>query len=218
MQFFIDSAEISDIEEALSLNLCDGVTTNPSLIARSGRRLKPVIQEIAARVNGPVLAEVVSTTTEGIVSEGREMAEWAENVVIKIPVTLEGLKAIRTLESDGIATGTTLVFSPSQALLAAKAGTHYVIPFVGRLDDISAMGVGLVAQVQEALSNYVFEAEVLAASIRNPRHVVECALAGVPIVTAPLSVYKQMVKHPLTDRGIQRFLADWDSAKKELHA
>ncbi len=216
MQFFVDSAEISDIEEALTLGWCDGVTTNPSLIAKSGRKLKTVIREIAGLVDGPVLAEVVTTDVDSIVAEGREMAGWAENVVIKIPVTLEGLRAIRVLESEGVRTGTTLIFSPSQALLAAKAGTHYVIPFVGRLDDISASGAGLVAQVQEMLDNYVLEAEVLAASIRTPGHVLQCALEGVPAVTAPLKVYRQMVKHPLTDVGIERFLADWEKAKESL--
>ena len=216
MRFFIDSAEIADIQTALEFGWCDGVTTNPSLIAKSGRQLKPVIQEIAALVEGPVLAEVISTKTEDIVAEGREMAAWAENVAIKIPLTLEGLKAVRMLEAEGISTGTTLVFSPSQVLLAAKAGTHYVIPFVGRLDDISSLGAGLVAQAQELLGNYRFRTEVLAASIRTPRHVLECALEGIPIVTAPLKVYQQMVKHPLTDVGVDRFLADWEKAKKNL--
>lgn len=216
MQFFVDSTEISDIKEALALGLCDGVTTNPSLIAKSGRALKPVIQEIAGLVEGPVLAEVTGSAADAIIAEGREIAAWAENVVVKIPVTIEGLKAIRALESEDIATGTTLVFSPSQGLLAAKAGTRYVIPFIGRLDDISDAGIGLAVQIQEILSNYGFDAEVLAASVRNPGHVIACAMSGVPVVTAPLNVYKQMAGHPLTDIGIQRFLADWESAKTEL--
>ena len=178
--------------------------------------MKLVIQEMAGLAEGPGLAEVTGSTADTIIAGGREMAAWAENVVVKIPVTIEGLKAIRVLESEGVATGTTLVFSPSQGLLAAKAGTRYVIPFLGRLDDISAAGIGLAVQIQEILSNYGFDAEVLAASVRNPGHVTACALSGVPIVTAPLNVYKQMAGHPLTDIGIQRFFADWESAKAEL--
>ena len=216
MKFFLDTANLDDIISATEMGLIDGVTTNPSLVAREGKEFLPLVSEICRIVHGPVSLETVSPDADGMMKEARDLASIGENVVVKIPVTIEGLKAIRVLESEGVATGTTLVFSPSQGLLAAKAGTRYVIPFLGRLDDISAAGIGLAVQIQEILSNYGFDAEVLAASVRNPGHVTACALSGVPIVTAPLNVYKQMAGHPLTDIGIQRFLADWESAKAEL--
>ena len=215
MKFFIDSAEIADIREAKEMGIADGVTTNPTLIAKSGRELREVIEEIVAEIDGHVLAEVISQDEAGILREGYEMAKWSDQVVIKIPATLEGLKAARRLEADGIRTGITLIFSPSQALMAAKAGTTYVIPFVGRLDDISAGGMELVEQVVEILANYPgLPSQVLAASLRHPMHILECAQLGVEAVTAPLSVYKKLVQHPLTDAGIQRFLDDWKKVAK----
>ena len=215
MKFFIDSAEIADIREAREMGIADGVTTNPTLIAKSGRDLREVIEEITGEVSGPVLAEVISQDEAGILKEGYEMARWADQVVIKIPATLEGLKAARKLEADGIPTGITLIFSPAQALMAAKAGATYVIPFVGRLDDISADGMDLVSQVVDILANYPdLPSQVLAASLRHPMHILECASLGVDAVTAPLEVYKKLVKHPLTDVGIQRFLEDWKKVSR----
>jgi len=215
MKFFIDSADVAQIREAHDLGWADGVTTNPTLILKSGRELKEAITEICQIVDGPVFSEVVSSDVDGILGEGREMAAWSPNVVVKIPCTQAGLIAARILESEGIPTGITLIFSPSQALVAAKTGTRYLIPFVGRLDDISSFGMELIGQIREIVSNYPdFKAEVVAASLRNPLHILEAALMGVPIVTAPLSIYQQLLKHPLTDVGIQRFLQDWEKVKK----
>ncbi|MCD6167184.1 fructose-6-phosphate aldolase [bacterium] len=215
MKFFIDSADVAQIREAHDLGWADGVTTNPTLILKSGRELKEAITEICQIVDGPVFSEVVSSDVDGILGEGREMAAWGPNVVVKIPCTQAGLIAARILESEGIPTGITLIFSPSQALVAAKTGTRYLIPFVGRLDDISSFGMELIGQIREIVSNYPdFKAEVVAASLRNPLHILEAALMGVPIVTAPLSIYQQLLKHPLTDVGIQRFLQDWEKVKK----
>lgn len=215
MKFFIDSADVNEIREAKDLGIADGVTTNPTLIAKSGKDLKEVVEQVSAEIDGPIFAEVISLDEQGILKEGYEMAKWSDQVVVKIPAIIEGLKAARKLEADGIRTGITLIFSPSQALLAAKSGASYVIPFVGRLDDVSSDGLELVSQVVDIFVNYPeLESEVLAASVRHPMHILDCALMGVDIVTAPLSVYKQLIKHPLTDAGIERFLKDWEKVKK----
>ena len=192
MKFFIDSAEIEDIREAKSLGIADGVTTNPSLMAKSGRELKDVVSAISREIDGPVFSEVISGDETGILQEGYQMAKWSDQVVIKIPATLAGIKAAHKLEADGIPTGITLIFSPMQALLAAKAGVSYIIPFVGRLDDISSDGMEMVEQVIAIMDNYPdLTCKVLAASVRTPVHILQSALIGVDIVTAPLSVYKQ---------------------------
>ncbi len=215
MKFFIDSAELEDIREAKSLGIADGVTTNPTLIVKSGKKIKDVVTAISKEIDGPVFAEVISRDEAGILQEGYEIAKWAEQVVVKIPATVAGLKAARQLEEEGIATGITLIFSPMQALLAAKAGSSYLIPFVGRLDDVSTDGLEVVGQVLDILNNYPdLPSEVLAASLRHPIHVLQCAMLGVDIVTAPLSVYKQLIKHPLTDAGIEKFLQDWQKVKQ----
>jgi len=215
MKFYVDSAEIEDIREAKKLGVADGVTTNPTLIVKSGRQFKEVAEEIAAEIDGPIFTEVIHTDEEGILEEGCEMAKWSEQVVVKIPATADGIKAARKLEADGVPTGITLIFSPSQALLAAKAGVSYLIPFVGRLDDVSADGTELISQIVTIVRNYPeLESQIVAASIRHPMHVVDFALMGVDIVTAPVSVYKQLLKHPLTDVGIEKFLSDWQKANK----
>lgn len=214
MKFYVDSAEIEDIREANELGVADGVTTNPTLIMKSGRQMKDVVEEIAAEINGPIFTEVIHLDETGILDEGYEMAKWSDQVVIKIPATQNGIKAARKLEQDGIPTGITLIFSPSQALLAAKAGASYLIPFVGRLDDISVDGIEMIAQIQKILQNYPeLPSQILAASLRHPMHILELALIGVDIVTAPVSVYKQLTKHPLTDVGIENFLKDWEKTK-----
>lgn len=215
MQFFIDSADIEEIIEAKSLGIADGVTTNPTLIVKSGKKLEDVIAAISHEIDGPIFSEVISTEESGILEEGYKMAKWADQVVIKIPATINGIKAARKLELDGIPTGITLIFSPMQALLAAKAGVTFVIPFVGRLDDISTDGLEVVNKIGEIFDNYQdIESNVLAASLRHPLHIQYCARMGVDIVTAPLSVYKQLAKHPLTDSGIDKFLQDWNKVKK----
>lgn len=215
MQFFIDSADIEEIIEAKSLGIADGVTTNPTLIVKSGKKLEDVIAAISHEIDGPIFSEVISTEESGILEEGYKMAKWADQVVIKIPATINGIKAARKLELDGIPTGITLIFSPMQALLAAKAGVTFVIPFVGRLDDISTDGLEVVNKIVEIFDNYQdIESNVLAASLRHPLHIQYCARMGVDIVTAPLSVYKQLAKHPLTDSGIDKFLQDWNKVKK----
>lgn len=215
MKFFIDSAEIEDIREAKCLGIADGVTTNPTLMAKSGRELREVVPVISREIDGPVFTEVISCDEAGILREGHEMAKWSDQVVIKIPATLDGIKAARKLEADGIPTGITLIFSPMQALLAAKAGVSYVIPFVGRLDDISSDGMEMVQQVMAIMDNYQdLNCQVLAASVRTPVHILQSALIGVDVVTAPLSVYKRLAVHPLTDAGIKKFLQDWQKVKK----
>ena len=215
MKFFIDSAEIEDIREAKSMGIADGVTTNPTLVVKSGKKLQDVVAAISNEIEGPIFSEVISTDESGILEEGYLMAKWADQVVIKIPATIAGIKAARKLESAGIPTGITLIFSSMQALLAAKAGVSYVIPFVGRLDDISADGMELVSRIMSIFDNYPdIDCEVLAASLRHPLHIAQSAHMGVDIVTAPLSVYKQLVEHPLTDNGIVRFLQDWEKVKK----
>jgi len=209
MEFYLDTAEVSEIREVASWGVLAGVTTNPTLVAKSGRKLEEVIVEIAEIVKGPVSAEVIATDTEGMVAEAKELARLSGHVVIKIPITPEGLAATRRLADEGIPVNMTLVFSLPQALLAARAGARYVSPFLGRIDDIGGDGVGLVREIAEAYSLHGIETKIIAASIRHPRHVVEAALAGADIATVPYKVMKSLVKHPLTDIGIERFLADW---------
>jgi len=214
MKFFIDTANVEEIRKASEWGLVDGVTTNPSLVAREGRQFEEIIKEICSIVNGPVSAEAVSMDAEGLIKEGRALAEIHENIVVKIPMTLEGLKATKTLFKDGIKTNVTLVFSPSQALLAAKAGATYVSPFVGRLDDISITGMDLVAQILDIYENYGYKSEVIVASIRHPLHVVESAAMGAHVATIPFKVLEQLSRHPLTDSGIEKFLKDWEKVPK----
>jgi len=214
MKFFIDTANVEEIRKASEWGLVDGVTTNPSLVAREGRPFEEIIKEICSIVNGPVSAEAVSMDAEGLIKEGRALAEIHENIVVKIPMTLEGLKATKTLFKDGIKTNVTLVFSPSQALLAAKAGATYVSPFVGRLDDISITGMDLVAQILDIYENYGYKSEVIVASIRHPLHVVESAGMGAHVATIPFKVLEQLSRHPLTDSGIEKFLKDWEKVPK----
>jgi transaldolase len=214
VKFFIDSADIGEIREANSRGWCDGVTTNPTLIARSGRKMNDVILEICKEVKGPVSAEVISLSADGIYKEGLELAKLHDNVVVKIPMCEEGLIAVRKFAADGIKTNVTLVFSPLQALLVAKAGASLVSPFVGRLDDISTEGMGLIAQIRQIFDNYQFDTEILVASVRHPIHVLESAMMSADIVTCPLKVVKQLVNHPLTDAGIQQFLKDWEKVPK----
>ncbi len=216
MKFFIDTANIEEIKKANSLGVIDGVTTNPSLIAREKREPIGLLKEICSIVNGPVSAEAVSTKAEDIIAEARGLAKIASNIVVKVPMTEEGLKAVRQLSAEGIKTNVTLIFSPSQALLAAKAGATYVSPFVGRLDDISHTGMDLVADIMTIYENYLFETEVIVASIRNPLHVVEAAKIGAHIATIPYGVITQLLKHPLTDIGLERFLKDWESLKSTI--
>ena len=214
MKFFVDSANIEDIIKARALGLADGVTTNPTLIMKSGRVLREVISEIAQNIDGPVLAEPVCDTAKKIIEEGRKYAAWASNVVVKIPLTSAGLEATHVLKQEGIKTALTLIFSPSQALLAAKAGACIICPFVGRLDDISTPGMDLIRDIMEMYANYPeIDTEVIVASVRNVNHVMESAFAGADGVTLPLKVVEQMARHPLTDIGIQKFLEDWEKAQ-----
>jgi transaldolase len=215
MQFFIDSADIGEIKKALSMGLCDGVTTNPSLVAKTGRRFSEVLKEITELVPGPVSAEVTATDYEGILDEAHRFAKVADNVVVKVPLIVEGLRAVRQLSQEGIRTNVTLCFSPVQALLAAKAGATYVSPFVGRLDDISEDGMAIIAQIVEIFHNYDFATKVLVASVRHPIHVLEAARIGADVATLPYSVIEQLAKHPLTDSGLKKFLADWEKVPKE---
>ena len=214
MKFFIDTANIDEIKEAHSMGMVDGVTTNPSLIAKEGRDFKEIIKEICEIVNGPISAEVISINIEGMVKEARELSKIHDNIVVKIPLLVDGLKATRILAEEGIRTNVTLVFSPLQALMAAKAGATYVSPFIGRLDDISQEGLLLVEQIVEIYSNYAFNTEIIVASIRNPLHVLESALMGADIATIPFSVLGKLAAHPLTDKGLKAFLDDWNQAKK----
>ncbi len=210
MKFFIDTANLDEIREANELGLIDGVTTNPSLVAKEGDvDFKQHVAAICNIVAGDVSAEVTALDTEGMLKEGREYAAIAKNVVVKCPLTLDGLKATRTLSSEGIGVNVTLCFSASQALLAAKAGAKYISPFIGRLDDISTDGMELIRQIVTIYDNYGFATEVLAASIRHPMHIVDCALAGADVATIPFKVIQQLVNHPLTDKGLDAFLADW---------
>lgn len=215
MRFFIDTANINEIKEANDWGVIAGVTTNPSLVAKEGRDFHEVIREIAAIVDGPISAEVISLEAPKMVEEARVLAKIHPNVVIKVPMTKEGLKATKMLAAEGIKTNVTLVFSPNQAMLAAAAGATYVSPFVGRLDDVSHDGIQLVADIAEIFGLYGIETEIIAASIRHPLHVIEAAKAGADIATVPFKVLEQMVKHPLTDQGIERFLADWQKVPKK---
>jgi transaldolase len=214
MKFFIDTANIDDIKKGLALGMVDGVTTNPSLIAKEPRPFLDILKDICALVDGPISAEVISLEADGMVAEARELAKIADNIVIKIPMIEEGLKAVKRLTAEGIKTNVTLIFSVSQALLAAKAGASYVSPFVGRLDDISINGMDLIEDIRTILDNYGFPAEIIVASVRNPIHVVESALLGADIATIPYKVIAQLAKHPLTDLGMQQFLADWERRQK----
>lgn len=209
MKFFIDTANIEEIKEANAMGMVDGVTTNPSLIAKEGGDFKEMITEICSIVDGPISAEVISLETDGMVSEARDLAKIHDNIVIKIPMTVDGLKAVRQLTDEGIKTNVTLIFSPLQALMAAKAGATYVSPFVGRLDDLSQEGMLLVDQIVEMYSNYAYDTEIIVASIRNPLHVLESALMGADIATIPFNVLSKLASHPLTDKGIKAFLDDW---------
>jgi len=208
MKFFVDTADTKDIADLAATGLIDGVTTNPSLIAKSGRPFAEVIAEICGLTDGPVSAEVVAIDAEGMISEGRKLAKIAENVAVKLPLTWDGLKACRTLADDGIPVNVTLCFSANQALLAAKAGAAFISPFIGRLDDIHIDGMELIQEIRQIYDNYMFETEILAASIRSPNHVKLSALAGADVMTAPPAVIRSLVSHPLTDKGLEIFLAD----------
>jgi transaldolase len=214
MKFFIDTANVNEIKEAHAMGMVDGVTTNPSLIAKEGRDFKEVITEICEIVNGPISAEVISLDTEGMVAEARDLAKIHENIVVKIPMTVDGLKAVRLLAAEGIKTNVTLIFSPLQALMAAKAGAAFVSPFVGRLDDLSQEGMLLVEQIVDIYSNYAFDTEIIVASVRNPLHVLEAALMGADIATIPFNVLSKLAAHPMTGKGIESFLNDWKKAGK----
>ena len=214
MKFFLDTANVKEIQEAASLGLLDGVTTNPSLVAKEGRIFKEVLIEICNIVDGPISAEVVSLEADAMVKEGKELAKIHKNIVVKVPLIAEGLKATKRMAAEGIKVNVTLCFSPTQALLAAKAGAWCVSPFIGRLDDISSNGMELIRQILTIYRNYDFKTQVLVASVRHPQHVVEAALAGGHICTMPFSIFQQMVKHPLTDSGLKKFLADWEAQPK----
>ncbi|MBK9293734.1 MAG: fructose-6-phosphate aldolase [Oligoflexia bacterium] len=218
MKFYIDSADIKEIREGLSLGLCDGVTTNPSLVAKTGKDFKEVIKEICKEVNGPISAEVVSLEANKMYEEGRELAKIHDNIVVKIPMGTEGLKAVKRFSQERIRTNVTLIFSPLQALLCAKAGASFVSPFVGRLDDVGAVGMDLIKTIRTIYDNYKFPTEILVASVRNPIHVLDAALAGANIATIPISVAKALANHPLTDKGIQLFLKDWEKVPKQPNA
>jgi transaldolase len=216
MKFFLDTANLDEIKKVAAMGLLDGVTTNPSLIAKEKGAFKDIILNICEVVPGPVNAEVVSLDTEGMLREGRELAKLHPNIIVKIPMTKDGMVAVRKLANEKIRTNVTLIFSPSQALIAAKAGASYVSPFIGRLDDVSHVGMELVEQIVAIYDNYDFDTEVLAASLRHPVHVVEAALAGADIGTLPAKVFDQLFLHPLTDIGIKNFLADWEKAKQTI--
>ena len=210
MKFFIDSADIGEIKKALALGLCDGVTTNPSLVAKTGRKFDDVLREIVALKPGPISAEVTAVETEGMLKEAHHYARFGDDVVIKVPMIMEGLKAVKVLSAEGIKTNVTLCFSAVQALLAAKAGATYISPFVGRLDDVSEDGMQLIEQIVEIYSNYQFKTQVLVASVRHPIHVLQSARIGADVATIPFKVLEQLASHPLTDKGLKQFLADWE--------
>jgi transaldolase len=213
MKFFIDTANIDEIKEAAALGILDGVTTNPSLVSKEGKDFRKLLDEILKIVDGPISAEVISTDYEGILKEGRELSKIHKNIVVKVPLIREGLKAVKTLTGEGINVNVTLCFSPNQALLAAKAGATYISPFVGRLDDISTSGMDLISQIVQIYSNYNYQTEVLVASVRHPLHVVEAALIGADVCTMPFAVIDKMFNHPLTDIGLEKFLSDWKKLK-----
>ncbi|GMU58724.1 MAG: fructose-6-phosphate aldolase [Myxococcales bacterium] len=214
MKFFIDTADVKEIRAAHEMGCVDGVTTNPSLLAKVGRPLEETIREICGIVDGPISAEAVSLDAPGLVAEGRQLAKIHKNVVVKIPMTAEGMKAVKTLTAEGIKTNVTLCFSANQALLAAKAGATYISPFVGRLDDISEVGMELIRDIVTIYKNYGFKTQVLVASIRNPVHVLDAAKLGADVATVPFNVIQQLAQHPLTDAGIKKFLADWEKVPK----
>ncbi len=214
MQFFIDTANIDEIKEANSMGMVDGVTTNPSLIAKENGDFISIITQICKIIKGPVSAEVISLDSEGMVKEARELAKISDNIVVKIPMTIDGLKATQKLSQEGIKTNVTLIFSPLQALMAAKAGATYVSPFIGRLDDLSQEGMVVVEQIVEIFQNYGYETQVIVASIRNPLHVLDSALLGADVATIPFNVLSKLAAHPMTDKGIKAFLNDWQNAQK----
>ncbi len=216
MKFFVDSADLEQISELNDIGLVDGVTTNPSIIAKSGRDFKDVIREICSIVTGPVSAEVVSTEAENMIAEGRELRKIAENVCVKLPLTMAGLKACNTLSKEGTPTNVTLCFSPNQALLAAKCGATFISPFIGRLDDISLDGIELIDEIRTIYDNYGYETEILAASIRNINHVKDCALIGADVMTAPPDVIRKLSQHVLTDKGLAAFLKDWEKTGQTI--
>ncbi len=209
MKFFIDSANIQEIKEAAAMGMLDGVTTNPSLVSKEGKEFFPLLKEICSIVNGPVSAEVISTDVEGMLKEGRELAKLHENIVVKVPIIKDGLKAVKIFSAEGIKTNVTLCFSATQALMAAKAGASYISPFVGRLDDVGQNGMELINQIVTIYNNYGFQTEVLVASVRNPIHIIEAAMMGADVCTVPFKVLEQLLKHPLTDIGLEKFLSDW---------
>lgn len=214
MKFFIDTANVDQIRKAAEMGVLDGVTTNPSLAAKESAPYKDILKDICAIVPGPVSAEVISTDTDGMLKEAEELAKIADNIVIKIPTILEGLRAIKKLSQQDIMTNATLVFNPMQALLVAKAGATFVSPFIGRLDDISSNGMGLIEEIVQIYGNYGYDTEVLVASVRHPMHVVEAALIGADVVTMPYDVIAKLIKHPLTDIGLEKFIADYKKANK----
>ena len=214
MKIFLDTANINEIREAASMGILDGITTNPSLVAKEGRNFKELLKEICSVVDGDISAEVVATDLDGMLKEGRDLAKLDDKIVVKVPLIKEGLKAVKALKAEGIRTNVTLCFSPNQALLAAKAGAYIISPFVGRLDDISTDGMQLIEQILTIYRNYSFDTQVLVASIRHPIHVVQSAMMGADIGTMPFSVFTQLIKHPLTDIGLEKFLADWKKLPK----
>ncbi|MBL8596393.1 MAG: fructose-6-phosphate aldolase [Devosia sp.] len=216
MQFFVDTAEIADIRKLYDMGLLDGVTTNPSLVAKSGRDFKEVVKEICSVVPGPVSAEVASTEFDGMMAEGKVLAKLADNVVVKVPLTVDGLKATKKLGAEGIKTNVTLCFSPNQALLAAKCGATYISPFLGRLDDINLDGVELIEQIRQIYDNYNFTTQILAASIRTPNHVTQVALAGADVATIPPAVIYKLADHPLTKSGLEQFVKDWKGTGQSI--
>jgi transaldolase len=215
MKFFIDTADVKEIRAAHAMGCVDGVTTNPSLLAKVGRPLEETIREICSIVDGPISAECVTMTSEELIKEGRQLSKIHPNVVVKVPMSVEGMKAVKALTSEGIKTNVTLCFSPNQALLTAKAGATYVSPFVGRLDDISEDGMAMVAQIIEIFRNYHYKTQVLVASVRNPIHVITAARMGADVATLPFNVIQQLAQHPLTDIGMKKFLADWEKVPKK---
>lgn len=216
MKFFVDTAEIADIKKLYETGLLDGVTTNPSLVAKSGRNFLEVIAEICATVPGPVSAEVASTEYEGMLAEGRKLAKIAKNVVVKVPLTVDGLRATKTFTDEGIKTNVTLCFTANQALLAAKVGASYISPFIGRLDDINLEGMELIEQIRTIYDNYGFKTEILAASIRSPNHVTQAAIAGADVATIPPPVIYKLADHPLTKSGLEQFVKDWKATGQSI--
>ncbi|NMC58588.1 MAG: fructose-6-phosphate aldolase [Candidatus Methanofastidiosa archaeon] len=215
MKFFLDTANIENIREAASLGLIEGVTTNPSLISKEKKPFKEIIQEICKIVDGPISAEVTCSDSKGIVEEAKKLSDIHKNIVVKVPLTKEGLKSVKELSKEGVKTNVTLVFSATQALLAAKAGASYVSPFVGRLDDISTDGMNLIAEILQIYRNYFFETEIIVASIRHPIHVLQAALIGADIATVPYDVLMKLINHPLTDIGIEKFMCDWKKVENK---